>query len=1480
MRRSTHHLRPYAIFLGLLLAVGGVLPFPDFPPAPAAAQMTPGGSFGSAVPCLTATDTFAVTCAADTIVSNVPAGDPTLVGLTSAGKGTTYGTLVDTGAVYGVAYDDGNATGGTPRLFSAAYTKRLSAYGTLGAGGIYVTNLATNSTTPYTTIGGAGTLGGRTAVARDRNAIAAVGRTGLGDMEISPDGTTLFVTNLAARRIERVRISGATPQALSAIAIPFNLLDGNATAQADMIPFALEFYPDAANNSQLLLVGVTDTARRGARPLGQAPTALPRAFVLLYVVSAPAGDPTWTTGQWVRVLTQDLSDSGLGHPVNVNRFTGSSYGVTWDSTPTFRASGYQGWNPWRDNLAEMPWTSSSGGSGARTVFYPQPLLTDIELDHNGSLLWLGLRDRTGDQVYNANAPSGEYTTIAQGDTLAYRVSGGAWTLQTVSRNEVVNDRDPAARTAAAPSDYFNDNRHAYNPGPIPPHIENHMGGLASAVQGNPTTANDRLLTTSLLGGNEAGTIFFHESGGDRVGRVPLITGAVSTRGKATALGDAEWLCSYGLIAGVVWRDTDYDGIRDAGEPAFPNLTLEVFRGDVTSPALAQATTDANGAYTFAVPANQGFNVRIAQQEFFSGDAIGWRYTRANRGSDDTRDSEVNPLRGYMEFAAGSGSSGMALPLRMRESDERNINIGLTNRLPLGEVGNFVWSDTDSDGRQDSGEPGIPGVSVSLYRVSGFGSNTLAPALNSYPRTATTNASGDYRFINIEPGRYYVQFSPPAGYRATLRDVGSDTSDSDADGTTGWRTPQFDIGDVLPQSVNLDQDLGLVGDRGNLAISKIGPTQMNVGNTAAYGYRLNWSYTGNRAVSNVQVIDTLPAGITYLSANPAPSSVSGRTYTWNLGALNNDRSGTITIFIRAPASLTPTAAIQQDVTNTATIRTSTPGGDDDPRDDSSSTTTRLVRPEIRVQKRAPTTVLVGDEFSYEIQVTNSGSTPAVNVVVSDPIYALGLTFVRYEQTGGASCSRVGNDIRCSGGVLSNLAPGATYTLRFTVQATATTISPLVNTATATTSSSGDNPADNRSSTSTIVQFPNPGVGVSLTPAPFPVGTSGTLTVPYRNTGTGESRSTVLTIALSSGTYTLGSLPGGCSSNPTTRTITCDLGTLNSGASDQIVVPFTIPADFPADQIVATATITSSTPERVSDRADNSATTTVSVVRPNVYVEATGPSSIVGQGSVFPYVVDYGNVYRRNPSLTRAAENVVLTATLPNDVSYLDADVPPSSINGQVLTWDLNTLAPRASGRITILVQTDVPAGAVLTFETEITTTTPGDDPSDNRDTVITDVVQPPAIPEAGGALRLAIHSEFDPNSQDGNPTNGVYISDGGTIAWPAGEVLDFTPRLNDLDLGSAPWPYEYRARVTGWSLVGFQVNGTDYPATATDSRGRAGCRPGDTLADPQSILAGCRYRYLGGENLNAIASPQPIREEQIARQAHAYWTPTPGAADAR
>ncbi|MGI9606029.1 MAG: SdrD B-like domain-containing protein, partial [Acidimicrobiales bacterium] len=98
-------------------------------------------------------------------------------------------------------------------------------------------------------------------------------------------------------------------------------------------------------------------------------------------------------------------------------------------------------------------------------------------------------------------------------------------------------------------------------------------------------------------------------------------------------------------------------------------------------------------------------------------------------------------------------------------------------LTSSTLGDTVWEDLDADGIQDSGEPGISGVTVNLLNSGG-----------TQISSTTTNGSGGYSFAGLGSGQYIVEVIEPVGYEASAQNVGGDdTIDSDvatANGRTG------------------------------------------------------------------------------------------------------------------------------------------------------------------------------------------------------------------------------------------------------------------------------------------------------------------------------------------------------------------------------------------------------------------------------------------------------------------------------------------------------------------------------------------------------------------------------------------------------------------------------------------------------------------------------------------------------------------------
>ena len=92
----------------------------------------------------------------------------------------------------------------------------------------------------------------------------------------------------------------------------------------------------------------------------------------------------------------------------------------------------------------------------------------------------------------------------------------------------------------------------------------------------------------------------------------------------------------------------------------------------------------------------------------------------------------------------------------------------------GSIGDFVWDDTNRNGIQDAGEPGLANVHLQLYYKTSGGS--LSPLGDAY-----TGANGLYKFINLAAGTpFRVRIYRPDGYVFTASDADfNDAKDSDA-----------------------------------------------------------------------------------------------------------------------------------------------------------------------------------------------------------------------------------------------------------------------------------------------------------------------------------------------------------------------------------------------------------------------------------------------------------------------------------------------------------------------------------------------------------------------------------------------------------------------------------------------------------------------------------------------------------------------------
>ncbi|MGH1503604.1 MAG: SdrD B-like domain-containing protein [Acidimicrobiales bacterium] len=267
------------------------------------------------------------------------------------------------------------------------------------------------------------------------------------------------------------------------------------------------------------------------------------------------------------------------------------------------------------------------------------------------------------------------------------------------------------------------------------------------------------------------------------------------------------------IGNLVWLDADNDGVASAGEAGIAGVTVELLEAGAV---VATTTTDADGHYAFSGLDAGTYTVRIPAQDgpgqALEGFVSSTPTDAAADNDGDNDDNGIDPaaagdpvVSGAVVIGSGSEPTDEELRSGSATADESTtgtpddnsnltVDFGFFRPASLGDV---VWIDTNDNGQQDPGEPGVPDVTVNLCDADG---NVIA--------TTTTAADGSYRFDGLPPGDYCVCFdlsTLPDGYQPTGSDRGDDATDSDVDPATGC-TP---ITSLDPGEHDPTLDLGIV-----------------------------------------------------------------------------------------------------------------------------------------------------------------------------------------------------------------------------------------------------------------------------------------------------------------------------------------------------------------------------------------------------------------------------------------------------------------------------------------------------------------------------------------------------------------------------------------------------------------------------------------------------------------------------------------------
>jgi hypothetical protein len=284
-----------------------------------------------------------------------------------------------------------------------------------------------------------------------------------------------------------------------------------------------------------------------------------------------------------------------------------------------------------------------------------------------------------------------------------------------------------------------------------------------------TLPNGAVATFDLDGTGTANTAAFTLTAGQN-----LTTADFGYRGSAS-LGDR------------VWLDLNNNAAQDSGETGINGVAVELL--DSTGNVLASSSTAGDGLYGFAHLFGGTYTVRVVTATLPAG-------LVATYDLDGT---------------ATPGTTAVTLTATGTRAD---VDFGYRGVLQFGDR---VWFDYDGNGIQDTGEPGINGVVI-----------TLKNSVGTPIATTTTSGNGNYVFTNLPAGLYSVNIVPsslPGGAVATYDLDGTATPNTAAVTlTAGQSRTDVDFGyrgnGSLGDRVWLDYNANGVQDAGEIGINGV------------------------------------------------------------------------------------------------------------------------------------------------------------------------------------------------------------------------------------------------------------------------------------------------------------------------------------------------------------------------------------------------------------------------------------------------------------------------------------------------------------------------------------------------------------------------------------------------------------------------------------------------------------------------------------
>ena len=465
------------------------------------------------------------------------------------------------GTAWGLAYDRVHQN-----FYTGAMLKRHAGFGPLGIDGIYRINYS-DPTKPlidnWLKLSDLGIDAGTdprnytlpadaAGSSADDQAFGQVGKIGIGDVDLSDDGSTLYVMNLNNNG-SLVIIDVASKTLIDEIKIN----NPGCGSDSDVRPWAIDYYEGE------VYIGLVCS--------GQATGVADLNFFVLKL----------NGNSFTQVFTESLSyPKGFVH-----------YTYNLPAPPEICSS----WEPWTDDFNEL---HTAGFSGPYPRWCrPQAILSDIEFDIDGSMI-LAFMDRTGHQTgylqYDvAGAIRGN--GYVGGDILRIHNNNGTFEMENAGTTSAGGGCGANGQGPGGGEYYCGEALVGF-------HEETSLGALALSVSDSLVALNVMDPTTIFTGG----TAWLDNNTGDTARVLELYnsdvfgggTPNVGTFGKAAGLGDLELVCEPAPIeiGNYVWEDLNANGIQDPLEKGIDGITVELVKNNVV---VATTVTANGGQYYFS-----------------------------------------------------------------------------------------------------------------------------------------------------------------------------------------------------------------------------------------------------------------------------------------------------------------------------------------------------------------------------------------------------------------------------------------------------------------------------------------------------------------------------------------------------------------------------------------------------------------------------------------------------------------------------------------------------------------------------------------------------------------------------------------------------------------------------------------------------------------------------------------------------------------